>query len=354
MSTDRAIVMRDIGSWSVEETDVDPPGPHEVLVRMDACGVCHSDLWALENGWQGGLPVVLGHEGAGVVEQVGPEVEGLEPGQRVTLGWRSPCGECAFCRRGDLRNCPRPPRAEQRLQLSDGTRPSQFLQLGALATRTVVHERAAVPLADGLPAEQACLIGCCVATGVGSVLHTAGVWPGAKVGVIGCGAVGISVIQGARLAGAGEIHAIDIDARKAEAARAFGATHTDAGEGLDFVFDVVSKPETMDQALKLAGYAGTVVMVGLPEPATTVPVGLMDLFVTRRRLAVSHGGDHVPAQDFPQLAAQVRDGSLDLAGMVIKVAGLDDFGTALDDMRAGNVIRTVISFSDPNPVASNA
>src|SRR6185312_8923300 len=163
---------------------------------------------------------------------------------RVVLGWRSPCGECPWCARGDQRRCRTPPRAALRLR-AGGDKLFQTLQLGTFATRTVVHESAAIRIPDGLPAEQACVIGCAVATGVGSVLETAQVWEGARVGVIGCGAVGLSAIQGARIAGASEIHAIDIDEGKREQAIRFGATHTEQGP-VDFVFDVVSRATTFE------------------------------------------------------------------------------------------------------------
>src|SRR3954471_12324407 len=165
---DRGIVLSEIGRFDLEEIQVDDPGEGEVLVRIEASGVCQSDLHVVETGWSHRLPVLLGHEGAGVVEAVGDGVEAVAPGDSVVLGWRSPCGHCRWCGRGDPRRCRTPPRAKGRLRLADGRELSQTLQLGTFATRTVVHEAAAVRIPDGLPAEQACLIGCAVATGVGS------------------------------------------------------------------------------------------------------------------------------------------------------------------------------------------
>src|SRR5262245_38644470 len=209
---DRGVVATEQGGIALVEFERDPPGPGEVLVRLEASGVCHSDLHVLETGWSHRFPVLLGHEGAGVVEELGEGVAGLAVGDRVILGWRSPCGACRRCLGGEPRRCRRPPRAARRLRLADGRQLSQMLQLGTFATRTIVHAAAAVPYPDALPPEQACLIACCIATGVGSVLETARLPPGARVAVIGCGAVGLSVVQGARLAGAAEIHAIDLDA----------------------------------------------------------------------------------------------------------------------------------------------
>jgi S-(hydroxymethyl)mycothiol dehydrogenase len=218
----------------------------------------------------------------------------------------------------------------------------QTLQVGTFATRTVVHEAAAIPVPEELPVEQACLIGCAVATGVYSVLETAQVWEGARVGVIGCGAVGLSAVQGARIARAAEIYALDLDERKLQAARRFGATHTGPGERLDFVFDVVGRPETVAQGLDMLGHAGTLVYVGLPQPGVVAELELNPFFDKRTRIVVSHGGDHWPAVDFPRLAQWALDGELDLAGMVSKTIALDDVEQAFGDLRNGEVIRSVV------------
>jgi Zn-dependent alcohol dehydrogenase len=340
---DRGVVLTEPGRVALEEIELDGPGPGEVQVKVSASGVCRSDLHVIEqDGWGHRLPVLLGHEGAGVVEEVGEGVEGLEPGDRVVLGWRSPCGACGPCGRGDPRRCARPASAARRLRLKDGRKLTHALRMGTFATRTIVHGSAAVPVPDELPLEQACLIGCAVATGVGSVLETAKVWPGARVAVIGCGAVGISVVQGARIAGASEIHAIDPDERKLEAARSFGATHVGAPEEVDFAFDVVGRGETLELALRLIGHAGAAVLIGLPRPADVARVELAPLFDKRSRVLVSHGGDHLPAEDFPRLAQWALEGKLDLAGMVSKRISLDDVDAAFQDMTRGDVIRSVI------------
>jgi S-(hydroxymethyl)glutathione dehydrogenase/alcohol dehydrogenase len=198
-----------------------------------------------------------------------------------------------------------------------------------------------VKVPEELPAEQACLIGCAVATGVMSVLETAKVPRGARVAVIGCGAVGLSAIQGARIAGAEEIRAIDLDERKLEQARQFGATDTGPGK-VDYVFDVVGRKQTFEQALSMVATGGTVVLIGLSPAGEKAEIDLPKLFGRRARILVSHGGDHLPQEDFPRLARWALEGKLDLAGMVTRTAPLSDWREALDAMRSGEVIRTVL------------
>ncbi|HST14562.1 MAG TPA: alcohol dehydrogenase catalytic domain-containing protein [Gaiellaceae bacterium] len=339
---DQGVVLAAPGEAALEEIHVDEPAPGEVRLRIDATGVCHSDLHAIqEDGWGHTLPVLLGHEGAGTVERVGEGVKGLAEGDRVVIGWHTACGACAACARGLPRQCKRPPVALERLHRADGATLTAFLRTGTFATRTVVPAVAAVRIPDALPSEQACLLGCAVATGVMSVLETARVWEGARVAVIGCGAVGLSAIQGARIAGASEIRAIDIDDGKREQALLFGATHTEPGP-VDFVFDVVSRASTFEQALGMIASGGTVVVVGLAPAGETATVDLPALFGRRARVLVSHGGDHLPHEDFPRLAQWALDGRLDLASMVTRTGGLADWSGAFDAMQDGRVIRTVL------------
>jgi Zn-dependent alcohol dehydrogenase len=339
---DRGVVLGEPGAVVLEEITVDAPGPGEVLVRIEASGVCHSDLHVIEeDGWHHALPVLLGHEGAGTIEAVGAGVEGLAEGDRVVLGWKTACGECSMCKRGEPRQCKKPPGAQGRLHRHDGTELTPVLRTGTFATRTVVPAVAAVKVPCELPVEQACLIGCAVATGVMSVLETAKVWEGARVAVIGCGAVGLSVIQGARMAGASEIRALDLDERKLEQATRFGATHTEPGP-VDFVFDVVGRGATFEQALGMIGSGGTVVLIGLSPAGEKAKVDLPGLFGKRARILVSHGGDHLPQEDFPRLARWALEGKLDLAGMVTRTAPLEGWEDALSAMRTGDVIRTVL------------
>jgi S-(hydroxymethyl)mycothiol dehydrogenase len=340
---ERGVVLGTPGAVVLEEIEVDAPERGEVLVRIEATGVCGTDQHVIEeDGWGHRLPVLLGHEGAGTVEAVGDGVEGLAPGDRVVLGWKTACGTCATCVRGEPRQCRRPPTALGRLHRTDGQELTPVLRTGTFATRTVVPAVAAVKIPAGLPAEQACLIGCAVATGVMSVLETAKVWPGARVAVIGCGAVGLSVIQGARIAGASEIRALDLDPRKLEQATRFGATGTEPGPS-DFVFDVVGRRQTFAQALGLIATGGTIVLIGLSPAGEKVEVDLPALFARRARILVSHGGDHLPQEDFPRLAAWALDGTLDLAGMVSRTAALDGWSEALEAMKDGSVIRTVLT-----------
>jgi S-(hydroxymethyl)mycothiol dehydrogenase len=340
---DRGVVLSTPGTVAVEEIAVDEPADGEVVVRIEASGVCHTDLHVIEeDGWGHALPVLLGHEGAGTVEAVGAGVQTVGAGDRVVIGWKTACGECAPCRRGEPRRCRRPPAARGRLHRADGAVLTPVLRTGTFATRTVVPAAAVVRMPPELPAEQACLIGCAVATGVMSVLETAGVWPGARVAVIGCGAVGLSAIQGARLAGASEIRAIDLDEGKLERARRFGATAT--GEGpVDFAFDVVGRRSTFEQALSLVVAGGTVVLIGLSPAGERAELDLPALFARRTRILVSHGGDHLPQEDFPRLAQWALEGTLDLAGMVTRTAPLDDWNEAFVAMKDGDVIRTVLT-----------
>jgi Zn-dependent alcohol dehydrogenase len=339
---DRGVVLSEPAKVAVEEIVLDEPSEGEVLVRLEASGVCHSDLHVIEeSGWGHELPVLLGHEGAGTVERVGKDVNGVAPGDRVVLGWKTPCGECAECRAGRPRRCKRPQAAVGRLHRKNGEVLTPVLRTGTFATRTVVPAAAAVKVTTELPIEQACLIGCALATGVMSVLETANVWEGARVAVIGCGAVGLSVVQGARIAGASEIRAIDIDERKQEQALRFGATHT--GEApVDFAFDVVGRRSTFELALRLLAGGGTAVLVGLSPSGERAEIDLPRFFAKRTTVRTSHGGDHLPAEDFPRLARWALEGKLDLAGMVTKRISLDEVPRALDDLSAGDVIRSVI------------
>ena len=338
---DQGVVLSGRDSLALEEIRVDQPGPAEVLVRIDATGVCHTDLHVIEeDGWGHPLPVLLGHEGAGTVEALGEGVNGLAAGDRVVIGWKTACGECAYCVRGLPRLCKRPPEPGPRLQRADGTVITPMLRTGTLVTRTVVPAVGAVKVPRELPVEQACLIGCAVATGVMSVLETARVWEGARVAVIGCGAVGLSVIQGARIAGASVIRAIDVDERKAEQAMRFGATGT--GEGpVDFAFDVVGRGSTFELALSMLAGGGTAILIGLSPSGERAEINLPTFFSKRTTVRVSHGGDHLPAEDFPLLARYALEGKLDLAGMVTKVITLDQVVDAFEDMRRGDVIRSV-------------
>ncbi|MGH3002174.1 MAG: alcohol dehydrogenase catalytic domain-containing protein [Gaiellaceae bacterium] len=339
------VVLSAPGRVALEEIRVEPPGPREVLVRVEATGVCHSDLHVIEeDGWGHPYPVLLGHEGAGTVVALGDEAggAGFGAGDRVVLGWKTACGSCSACRRGEPRQCTRPPAARGRLFRSDGSELTPVLRAGTFTTHTVVPVEAVVKVPRELPAEQVCLIGCAVATGVMSVLETAKVPRGARVAVIGCGAVGLSVIQGARLAGASEIRAIDLDERKLEHARQFGAS--EAGPGpVDFAFDVVGRQATFELGLSLLATGGTLTLIGLSPAGERAALDLPRLGAKRTRIRVSHGGDHLPQEDFPRLAQLALEGKLDLGRMVTRTAPLERWQDALQAMRDGDVIRTVLT-----------
>ena len=340
---DTGVVLSERGVIALEEIDVAAPEAGEVLVRIEATGVCHSDLHVIEeDGWGHPYPVLLGHEGAGTVEAAGAGVTALAPGDRVVLGWKAACGRCSACLAGRPRVCRKPPSAAGRLLRRDGQTLTPVLRTGTFATHTVVPEAAAVKVPTALPVEQACLIGCAVATGVMSVLEVARVGEGDRVAVIGCGAVGLSVVQGARLAGAAEIRALDQDPQKAVQALQFGATHTEPGP-VDFVFDVVGRGATFAQGLSLLATGGTFVLIGLSPAGETAAIDLPRLFAKRTRILVSHGGDHLAPEDFPRLAQWALEGKLDLAGMVSRVLPLSAWDEGLTALREGGVIRTVLT-----------
>lgn len=333
---------------AVEPVEIDAPGPGEVLVRLRAAGVCRSDLHVVESGgWGMPFPIVLGHEGAAVVEELGEDVEGLERGDLVVLAWRSPCGSCALCLRGEPRRCPHPLRAKRRIRRgSDKVTPT--LLVGAFSDYAVVHAGQAVKVPHELPPEWACLLGCAVATGVGAVTHTTPVWKGARVAVIGCGGVGLAAIQGARIAGAAEIVAVDPDEGTHDAAVRLGATSAVAEPGevkVDLAYEVVGRPEAVATAIRMLDHGGTATMIGVPRAGSSAELDLQTFFDARATLRVSHGGDHLPAEDFPWLARLALDGELDLATMVTRTIGLADVPAGLDDLRGSHVGRTVVTFA---------
>ncbi len=346
-------------SLAVEELTVEPPGPREVLVRILACGLCHSDLHVVETkGWGMRFPILLGHEGAGIVEEVGRDVTSAAPGDRVVVAWRAPCGECPQCRRGDPRRCSSQLRAKRRLhRAADGALLTPVLRCGTLADHAVVHEACAVKVPEELPAEQAALLACGFSTGAGAALWATPVRDGSTVAVIGCGGVGLAVVQGALLARAERIVAVDVAPEKLEHARALGATDVvDAsaadpveavreltgGRGVEFAFSAVGAGTALAQAIRMCAYAGTATLVGMPLPGTRLDVDLdADVFWPRPTLAVTHGGDTVPQEDFPFLAHAALEGRLDLARFVTSTISLDEVPERLERIGRDGEIRTV-------------
>ena len=355
----RGVVFAEAGAPPViEEITLDAPAGREVLVRVQACGLCHTDVHVLEtNGWGMELPVLLGHEGAGVVEEVGPEVTMVAPGDRVVIAWRAPCGRCRSCTRGDPRRCSRNLHAKPRAHRADGTLLTPVLRCGTLADRAIVHEACAVKVPEALPIEQAALLACGFSTGAGAALWATPVHEGATVAVIGCGGVGLAVIQGAKLAGATRIVAVDVAAEKLETARALGATDAvdatagdpveqvrDLTRGVDYAFSAIGAPAGLAQAVRMCAYAGWAVLVGIPPPEARLDVDLYKhAFAPKVGIAVTHGGDTIPQEDFPFLAQAALDGRIDLAAFVTRTIALDEAPAALD-LVGRDGIRTVVRF----------
>jgi len=343
---------------AVEELTVDPPGPREVLVRVLACGLCHSDLHIVETkGWGARFPILLGHEGAGVVEEIGSEVKSVAPGDRVVIAWRAPCGECPQCRRGDPRRCSSQLRAKRRLHRANGALLTPVLRCGTFAEHAVVHASCAVKMPEEPPFEQASLLACGFSTGAGAALWATPVREGASVAVIGCGGVGLAVVQGALLAGAERILAVDLAPDKLEHAKALGATDVvDAsaadpiegvreqtgGMGVEFDFAAAGGAAGLGQAIRMCAYAGTATLVGLPLPGSTLDVDLdAEFFGPKVTIATTHGGDTIPQEDFPFFARAALDGRIDLARFVTSTISLDEVPERLPRIGEGGEIRTV-------------
>jgi S-(hydroxymethyl)mycothiol dehydrogenase len=354
------VVARSTGA-PVELTTVlvPDPGPGEALVRVQACGVCHTDLHYREGGINDEFPFLLGHEAAGVVEAVGPGVVDVEPGDFVVLNWRAVCGRCRACRRGRPWYCFDTHNAAQPMTLEDGTVLSPALGIGAFAEKTLVHSGQCTKVDPEARAAAVGLLGCGVMAGIGAAINTGGAGRGDSVAVIGCGGVGDGAVLGARLAGAAMIIAVDVDARKLEWAKDFGATHTiDAGQtdpveairqltggfGADIVIDAVGRPETWKQAFYARDLAGTVVLVGVPTPDMTLEMPLIDLFSRGGSLKSSWYGDCLPSRDFPMLVDLYLNGRLNLDGFVSEEIGIGDVEAAFTKMHRGDVLRSVVVF----------
>ncbi len=349
----------------VEEVTVAEPGPGEVLVRLAASGVCRSDLHALE----GDSPVVhppmvLGHEGAGIVEAVGPAVTAVAPGDHVVIALYGPCGRCLNCRRGQLTRCDGPARQSTFGLMADGTsrlrqgdvpvRP--FVGSGSLAEYSVVAEPMVVKIPGDVPLEAAALTGCGVTTGIGAALNTARVEPGSTVAVVGCGGVGLNVIQGARIAGASRIVAVDTLPRKLDLAADLGATDgVLAGDadpveavrallpgGADYAFEVIGLPAVVRQAFEMTREGGTAVMVGAPPGGAQISIDARLLFADRRLLGCT-GGGNIPQRDIPRIIELYRQGRVRLTELIGQRLALDDVNQAFDTLRTGDMARSVVT-----------
>lgn len=339
--------------------NVPDPGPGEAVVRIQACGVCHTDLHYREGGIGDDYPYLLGHEAAGIVESVGPEVHDLEPGDFVILNWRAVCGACRACLRGRPWHCFATHNAKQKMTLEDGTELSPALGIGAFLDKTLVAAGQCTKVDPAARPAAAGLLGCGVMAGLGAALNTGNVGRGDSVAVIGCGGVGAAAIAGARLAGASRIIAVDLDDRKLATATRLGATHTvnsaeaDAveairdltgGHGADVVIDAVGRPETWKQAFYGRDLAGTVVLVGVPTPEMQLELPLLDVFGRGGSLKSSWYGDCLPSRDFPMLIDLYLQGRLPLDAFVTEEIGIDGVEAAFEKMHGGNVLRSVVVF----------
>ncbi len=335
------------------------PGPGEAVVRVQACGVCHTDLHYREGGIADDFPFLLGHEAAGIVESVGEGAGDLAPGDFVVLNWRAVCGECRACRRGRPWYCFATHNATQRMTLEDGTELTPALGIGAFVEKTLVHAGQCTKVDPAASPAAAGLLGCGVMAGLGAAINTGGVSRGDTVAVIGCGGVGNAAVLGARLAGASRIIAVDVDRRKLDRATGLGATHTvNAGEadvvervreltggfGADVVIEAVGRPETYTQAFYARDLAGTVVLVGVPTPDMRLELPLLDVFGRGGALKSSWYGDCLPSRDFPMLIDLYLQGRLDLDAFVSETIGIGDVEEAFTKMQRGDVLRSVVLF----------
>jgi S-(hydroxymethyl)mycothiol dehydrogenase len=333
------------------------PGPHDVVVRIQACGVCHTDLTCRDGGINDEFPFLLGHEAAGVVESAGNAVTHVEVGDFVVLNWRAVCGRCRACRRGRPWYCFDTFNASRPMTLTDGTELTPALGIGAFADKTLVHEGQCTKVDPNADPAVVGLLGCGVMAGLGAVVNTGNVSRGDSVAVIGCGGVGNAAIAGARLAGASPIIAIDRDPKKLQMATELGATHTidaskvDAvkavqeltdGFGADVVVDAVGRPETWKQAFHARDLAGTVVLVGVPTPDMTLEMPLIDFFSRGGSLKSSWYGDCLPERDFPALVDLYQQGRLPLDKFVSERIKLDQVEDAFATMHRGEVLRSVV------------
>ena len=353
----RAVVARAKGEpVTVETIEAPDPGAGEVLVAVQACGVCHTDLHYREGAINDEFPFLLGHEASGIVEEVGDGVTDVAPGDFVILNWRAVCGQCRSCRRGRPWYCFATHNATQKMTL-DGVELSPALGIGAFAEKTLVHAGQATKVDPAARPEVAGLVGCGVMAGLGAAMNTGNVGRGDSVAVFGCGGVGDAAIAGSSLAGAHTIIAVDLDDRKLAIAREFGATHTvnsstedpveairslTGGNGVDVAIEAVGLPVTYEQAFYSRDLAGTVVLVGVPSPEMKIELPMIEVFGRGGTLKSSWYGDCLPSRDFPMLIDLYLQGRLDLDRFVSETISLDDVEEAFHAMERGEVLRSVV------------
>ncbi|RZO71040.1 MAG: Zn-dependent alcohol dehydrogenase [OM182 bacterium] len=358
----KAAVFREVNvPMEIEEITISKPGPREVLIRTKAAGICHSDLHFWNGSYPGVVPMVLGHESAGIVEQVGSDVHYVKPGDHVITCLSVFCGHCEKCLTGHLSLCREPETnrgAEDEPRLSQAQQPlTQFAELGSFAEMMLVHEHALVKMREDMPMDRAALIGCGVTTGVGAVIHTAAVEPGATVAVIGCGGVGLSTINGAALAGASRIIAVDRVASKLELARKFGATDVvDASDGdavakviemtsggVHYSFEAIGLKVTAEQAFQMLRVGGTATVVGMIPPGQMVSVHGVD-FLFEKKIQGSMMGSNRFRVDMPRFVDFYLQGKLHLDELVSNRIGLEDINEGMAALNTGEIARSVIMF----------
>jgi NDMA-dependent alcohol dehydrogenase len=366
----KAAVLWELGKeWSVEEIELDPPGPGEVLVKLAASGMCHSDEHLVTGDLPFALPIIGGHEGAGVVQEVGANVSWLKPGDHVVFGFIPSCGRCPSCSTGHQNLCDLGALMGLGMQVADGTSRHHaqgadiglMCLLGTFAHHTVVNEASCIKIEDDVPLDKACLLGCGVVTGWGSAVYAADVQPGDTVAVVGIGGIGANALQGAKIAGAKRIIAIDPLENKREKAMEFGATHTAASleEALPLITEItwgtmankvimtmgVGDGSLLASALAIASKRGRVVVTNIhPAAEMTASVSLLDLTLMEKQVVGALFGSANPRADIPKLLGLYRDGQLDLDGLVTKTYPLEGVNEGYEDMRAGRNIRGVLVY----------
>lgn len=358
----KAAVFREVNvPMEIEEVQISKPGPREVLIRTAAAGICHSDMHFYNGTYPGPTPMILGHESAGIVEQVGSDVHYVKPGDHVITCLSVFCGHCEKCLTGHLSLCQEPEMnraAEDEPRLSKDTAPvGQFAQLGSFAEMMLVHEHALVKIREDMPMDRAALIGCGVTTGVGAVIHTAAVEPGSTVAVIGCGGIGLSCINGAAIAGASRVIAVDMVPSKLELARKFGATDVvDAsdgnavqeviemtGGGVHYSFEAIGLKQTAEQAFQMLRNGGTATVIGMIPPGDMVSVHGVD-FLFEKKIQGSMMGSNRFRVDMPRFVDFYLQGRLHLDDLVSKRIQLADINAGMADLETGEIARSVIMF----------
>lgn len=358
----KAAIFREVNQpMEIEEVQVSKPGPREVLIRTSAAGVCHSDMHFFNGTYPGQLPMILGHESAGIVEQVGSDVHYVKPGDHVITCLSVFCGHCEHCLTGRMSLCQEPEtkrdtKDEQRV--SDNGKPlQQFANLGSFAEMMLVHEHAVAKIREDMPMDRAALIGCGVTTGVGAVIHTAKVEPGATVAVIGCGGIGLSCINGAAIAGASRIIAIDMVPSKLDLARKFGATDTINGRendpieavkeltggGVHYAFEAIGLKQTAEQAFGMLRNGGTATVIGMIPPGDMVTLHGPD-FLMEKKIQGSFMGSNRFRVDMPRFVDFYMQGRLHLDDLVSAHIGLKDVNEAMQQLKTGEIARNVIMF----------